>query len=182
MDSLIRPALHADLPRLTEIYNHYVVHSPATFDLEPKTLAERADWFAQFAETGRHRLLVAEDNGTVLGYAGTTRFRAKPAYIRTVETTIYCAPEATGRGTGVRLYTALFDALAHEDVHRIVAGYVPPNPASEKLHARMGFRMVGTFTEQGYKFGRYWDVVWLERPLLPAPSQHRKPKASSNFL
>lgn len=100
----------------------------------------------------------------VAGYAGTTRFRAKPAYSETVETTIYCAPEATGRGLGIRLYTALFEALAQERVHCIVAGYVPPNPGSEKLHARMGFRPVGTFTEQGYKFGRYWDVVWLERP------------------
>jgi phosphinothricin acetyltransferase len=100
----------------------------------------------------------------IAGYAGTTRFRAKPAYSQTVETTIYCAAEATGRGLGIALYTALFEALAHEDVHRIVAGYVPPNPASEKLHARMGFRPVGTFTEQGYKFSRYWDVIWLERP------------------
>ena len=162
---LIRPARAADLPRLTEIYNHYVVHSPATFDLEPRTVAERAEWMTQFSESGRHRLLVAEDSGVVFGYAGTTRFRAKPAYSRTVETTIYCAPEAAGRGVGIMLYAALFDALAAEDVHRIVAGYVPPNLASEKLHARMGFRPVGTFTEQGYKFGRYWDVVWLERPL-----------------
>jgi phosphinothricin acetyltransferase len=161
----IRPAQPNDLPRLTTIYNHSVVHSPATFDLEPKTVAERVEWFAQFAENGRHRLIVAEENGIVLGYAGTTRFRAKPAYSRTVETTIYCAPEALGRGFGTQLYAALFEAIADEDVHRIVAGYVPPNPASEKLHARMGFRAVGTFTEQGYKFGRYWDVVWMERPL-----------------
>jgi phosphinothricin acetyltransferase len=161
----IRPAQPNDLPRLTTIYNHSVVHSPATFDLEPKTVDERAEWFAQFAENGRHRLVVAEEKGIVLAYAGTTRFRAKPAYSRTVETTIYCAPEALGRGFGTQLYAALFEAIADEDVHRIVAGYVPPNPASEKLHARMGFRAVGTFTEQGYKFGRYWDVVWMERPL-----------------
>jgi phosphinothricin acetyltransferase len=165
VEPVIRPATRGDLPRLTEIYNHYVIHSPATFDLAPKTVAERAEWMTQFSETGRHRLLVAEDGGVVLGYAGSTRFRAKPAYSQTVETTIYCAPEATSRGLGIRLYTALFDALAQEEVHRIVAGYVPPNPASEKLHARMGFRPVGTFTEQGYKFGRYWDVVWMERPL-----------------
>ena len=167
MEPLIRPARDADLPRLTEIYNHYVVTSPATFDLAPKTVAERAEWLAQFAETGRHRLLVAEENGIVAGYAGTTRFRAKPAYSQTVETTVYCAPDARGRGLGIALYTALFEALGTEDVHRIVAGYVPPNPASARLHARMGFRPVGTFTEQGYKFGRYWDVVWLERPLTP---------------
>ena|ERR1039458_6979392 len=66
----IRPARNEDLPRLTEIYNHYVVHSPATFDLEPKTIEQRYEWFAQFKETGRHRLLVAEEGGVVMGYAG----------------------------------------------------------------------------------------------------------------
>jgi len=162
---LIRPARLDDLPQLTEIYNHYAVHSPATFDLEAKTLAERAEWLAQFAETGRYRLVVAEEAGTILGYAGSTRFRLKPAYSTTVETTIYCAPQATGRGVGAMLYAGLFAALAQEDVHRIVAGYVPPNAASAALHARFGFRAVGTFTEQGYKFGRYWDVCWMERPL-----------------
>lgn len=167
MSLLTRAARTDDLPRLTEIYNYYVVHSPATFDLEPKTLDQRAEWFAQFAATGRHRLIVAEEAGTIVGYAGTTRFRVKPAYDRTVETTVYCAPEAVGRGIGAQMYAALFEALASEDVHRIVAGFVPPNPASEKLHRRFGFKLVGVFTEQGYKFGRYWDVCWMERPLGP---------------
>ena len=161
----IRPAQIGDLPRLTEIYNHYVLHSPATFDLEPKTLDQRREWFAQFATTGRHRLLIAEEAGSVLGYAGTMRWRPKPAYDTTVETTIYCAPESVGKGIGARLYTALFAALAGENIHRIVAGYVPPNAASAALHERLGFKPVGTFSEVGYKFEQYWDVCWLERPL-----------------
>jgi len=66
---------------------------------------------------------------------------------------------------GLDLYTALFEALAEADIHRIVAGYVPPNAASAALHERFGFKPVGVFTENGYKFGRYWDVCWLERPL-----------------
>ena len=159
----LRAARIDDLPRLTEIYNHYVVHSPATFDLEPRTLEQRWEWFAQFKETGRHRLLVAEEGGVVLGYAGTMRWRPKPAYDTTVETTIYCAPETMGRGVGARLYAALFEAIAGEDVHRVVAGYVPPNPASAAQHERFGFRPVGTFSEVGYKFGTYWDVCWLEK-------------------
>lgn len=106
----IRAARAKDVPRLTEIYNHAVMHSPATFDLEPKTVEERRAWFAQFAETGRYRLLVAEDDGVVLGYAGTTRWRPKAAYDRTVETTIYCAAEAVGRGVGTRLYAAVRSA------------------------------------------------------------------------
>jgi phosphinothricin acetyltransferase len=165
----IRPANKCDLPRLTEIYNHYVVNTPITFDLEPYTTERRAAWFEQFGSTGRYRLFVAADDSGILGYAGTTRFRPKPAYDTTVETSVYCAPDAVHKGVGSALYRALFDALSAEDIHKIVAGYVLPNPASETLHARFGFAPVGIFHENGRKFGRYWDVAWVERPLiLPA--------------
>ncbi len=163
-DIVIRSAIRGDLPRLTELYNYYVVHTPITFDREPYTVEQRETWFSQFGATGRHRLLVAEENGCVLGYAGTTRFRPKAAYETTVETTIYCAQQAIGKGIGSRLYGALFQALKEEDIHRVVAGYTLPNPASAALHERFGFRPVGIFNENGRKFGRYWDVCWTERP------------------
>jgi phosphinothricin acetyltransferase len=163
-DISIRPAARADLPRLTEIYNHYVVNTPVTFDIDPYTVERREAWFLQFGATGRHRLFVAEERGLVIGYAGTTRFRLKAAYETTVETTIYCAPEAVGKGIGPRLYSVLFDSLSGEDIRRFVAGYTLPNPASAALHARFGFKPVGVFTENGRKFGRYWDVAWMERP------------------
>ena len=162
---LIRPAARADLPRLTEIYNHYVLHTPVTFDVEPYTVEKRAAWFEQFGPTGRYRLMVAQENGVVLGYAGTTRFRPKAAYETTVETTIYCDQQAVGKRLGSRLYAALFEAIQGEDIHRIVAGYTLPNDASAALHARCGFKPVGIYTEVGRKFGRYWDVQWTERPL-----------------
>lgn len=161
----IRMANKADLPRLTEIYNHYVVNTAVTFDIEPYTIERRAAWFEQFGPTGRYRLLVAEDDSGIQGYAGTTRFRVKAAYDPTVETTIYCAPDAVHRSIRSKLYGALFEALAGEDIHKIVAGYTLPNPASAALHARFGFKPVGLFHENGRKFGRYWDVAWLERPL-----------------
>lgn len=165
LEIFVRPAVLTDLPRLTEIYNHYVINTPITFDLEPKTVEERVQWFEQFAPAGRYRLLVAQENGTVIGYAGTTRFRVKAAYDTTVETTIYCAPESKGKGVGSRLYAALFETIAGEDIRRIVAGYTLPNAASAALHQRFGFKLVGIFTENGRKFGRYWDVAWTERPL-----------------
>jgi phosphinothricin acetyltransferase len=161
----IRPATRSDLAPITEIYNHYVIHTPITFDLEPYTVEGRAAWFEQFSATGRHRLLVAVEDSLVIGYAGTTRFRAKAAYDTTVETTIYCAPQMSGQRVGTRLYTALFEAIASQDIHRIVAGYTLPNPASAAFHARFGFTPVGIFTENGRKFGKYWDVAWTERPL-----------------
>jgi phosphinothricin acetyltransferase len=161
----IRAAARRDLPRLTEIYNHYVVNTPVTFDIEPYSVERRANWFEQFARAGRYRLLVAEENGAVVGYAGTTRFRVKAAYDTTVETTIYCAPEAVGKGFGGRLYSALFKEIAGEDIHRIVGGYTLPNSGSAALHERFGFQLVGIFRENGRKFERYWDVAWMERPL-----------------
>ncbi len=164
-DISIRPAARGDLPRLTEIYNHYVIHTPVTFDVEPYTVERRETWFSQFAASGRYRLFVAEENGSVVGYAGTTRFRPKAAYETTVETTIYCDQRAIGKGIGSLLYGTLFDALQGEDIRRIVGGYTLPNPASAALHERFGFKRVGIFTENGRKFGRDWDVAWNERPL-----------------
>ena len=167
-DITIRPALLADLPQLTEIYNHYILNTAITFNTRPFTVDERAEWFEEHSDGGRHRLVVAVENdgdGGVVGYAGTGRFRPKEAYETTVETTIYCSPECTRRGVGTLLYRALFEFIAGEDINRVVAGVTLPNPASIALHERFGFRHVGTFTENGRKFGKYWDVGWFERPL-----------------
>jgi phosphinothricin acetyltransferase len=162
-DTRIRIAEPNDLMRITEIYNYYVVNTPVTFDVEPYKVEGREAWFSQFTATGRHRLIVAEQHGIVLGYAGTTRFRPKAAYETTVETTIYCAPEAVGQGIGRLLYSELFARLKGEDIRRFVAGYALPNAASEALHRQFDFKAVGVFSENGRKFGKYWDVCWVER-------------------
>ena len=161
----IREASRADLPAITEIYNYYVIHTPITFDIEPFTPEQRGTWFDDHCDGRRYRLLVAEENGRVVGYAGTGRFRAKSAYDTSVEATIYCAPGATGRGLGSLLYRALFEAIANEDINRVLGGITLPNDASLALHRRFRFNQVGIFTENGRKFGRYWDVAWVERPL-----------------
>lgn len=161
----IRPARPEDLAPLTALYNYYIEQTPITFDLEPYTPEGRRPWFDQFAETGRHRLLVATQGDALLGYAGCHGFRSKAAYDPSIETTIYLAHDAVGKGLGVRLYEALFEALEGEDVHRAYAGVTLPNDASLALHERFGFEEVGCFREVGRKFDRYWDVVWLERAL-----------------
>lgn len=163
---LVRSGQPRDLPALTRIYNHYVRHSHATFDDEPFTVEQRREWFAHFGDHGPYRLLVAAaDDETVLGYASSSPFRPKPCYRSTVETTVYLDPEHLGRGHGGRLYAALLDALAGEQLHRACAVIALPNDASLALHRRFGFVPVGTFTEVGVKGGRYIDVAWLERSL-----------------
>lgn len=165
MNLSIRDAKLADLPRLTEIYNHYVVNTPITFDLDPVSAPQRTAWFEEHCDGRRHRLMVAELDSRIVGYAGTGRFRDKRAYDTTVETTIYCAPDSTGGGIGARLYGALFETIAQEDINRIVAAITLPNGASIALHHRFGFKQVGIFTGSGRKFATYWDVAWFERPL-----------------
>lgn len=134
----MRPANRSDLPCLTEIYNHYVIHTPVTFDVEPFTVERRVAWFEQFANAGWYRLLVAEDSGTIVRYTSTSPFRPKSAYETTVETSVYCRPETLGQRIGSQLYAVLFETIAGEDIHRIVAGYTLPNPASAALHERFG--------------------------------------------
>ena len=166
MEHAIRPATLDDLEGLTEIYNHYVVHSAITFDLQPFTAAERRAWFDDHTGSGPHRLLVAADkHGKCVGYASSSRWRPKAAYNTTVEVSVYCHPEACGRGCGTALYTALFAMLDPENVQTIVAGVSLPNPASLALHERFGFRPVGVFHAVGRKFDKFWDVAWFERPL-----------------
>ncbi|MEU4213600.1 N-acetyltransferase family protein [Streptomyces sp. NPDC026206] len=170
----VRPAASGDLGELTAIYNHYVVHTPVTFDIEPVTVDERRAWLEAHPATGRHRLLVAEEAGTVLGYASSGPFRDKQAYETSVETSVYLGPGRTGRGLGALLYDALFEALAREDVHRAYAGITQPNVASMRLHERFGFRPAGVLQQVGRKFGTYWDVAWLERRLGQGESSPRR--------
>lgn len=165
-DFAIRTATLDDLDALTDIYNHYVVHSAITFDLRPFASPERRAWFDDHRDSGPHRLLVACDkDGRCVGYASSSRWRPKPAYDTTVEVSVYCHPDVCGRGCGTALYRALFAALDREDVQTIVAGISLPNPASLALHERFGFRPVGIFHAVGRKFDRFWNVAWFERPL-----------------
>ena len=154
-----------DLGPMTEIYNHYVVRTAITFDIDPRDGRGSARLVPGAHHGRRTSPPGGGGRGRIVGYAGTGTFRAKRAYDTTVETTIYVASGCEQRGLGARLYAALFEALVGEPVHRAVAGVTLPNPASLALHARFGFREVGVFRENGRKLDRYWDVMWLERAL-----------------
>ena len=162
----VRPATIEDLGSITEIHNYYAVNTHIVFDIQPYRPEERVSWFHEHSGSGRHRMFVACDpEGALLGYACTGRHRPKAAYDTTVEASIACRPDGVRRGLGTLLYQALFDAIADQDVHRIVAGIAQPNTASNALHERFGFKEIGIYTEVGRKFDKYWDVRWMERPL-----------------
>lgn len=160
----IRHGESADLNRLVEIYNHYVTETHVTFDTTPFLVTDRIQWFNQFTAEGPYRLLVAESNGAILGYATSTRYKPREGYDTSVETTIYLDPGECGHGTGRLLYAALMDQLlADPAVHRAYGGIALPNDASVALHLKLGFERAGSYHEVGFKFDRYWDVDWVEK-------------------
>ena len=162
----IRNAQDGDLVALVDIYNHYVEHTAVTFHTQPFTAPERIAWFTSFSEDGPYRLLVAELGGKIVGYASSSRFKARAAYDTSVETTIYLAPDAAGQGVGAELYGALMEQLvADRRLHRAYGGIALPNDASIALHEKLGFCKVGTYREVGNKFDQYWDVAWYEKDL-----------------
>lgn len=163
---IIRPSTLADLPGITDIHNYYVQNTHITFDVRPFTPEQRVLWFHEHNDGKRHRMLVAEEDNRIIGYTATGAFRTKEAYETTVEVTVACAPGITRRRIGSELYEALFGLLGSEDVHRVVAGIAQPNAASNTLHERFGFKKIGVFSEVGRKFGKYWDVLWMEK-LMP---------------
>jgi phosphinothricin acetyltransferase len=176
---VIRAAEQGDLALLTGIYNHYVVHTSITFDLEPYTVEGRQAWFDAHATNPRHRLFVAVEGGQVVGYASTSRFRDKAAYQTTVEASIYCRPAAIGRGIGRALYDRLFASIGGEDIHRIVAGVTMPNPASVALlnvsafsesgrSRRMDGSSAGSWTSPGSS-GRCYFAARRRRSLPDGP-------------
>jgi phosphinothricin acetyltransferase len=165
MEPTIRPGRLSDLPSLVSIYNHYGVHSNATFDEAPVTVEDRLDWFQTFAETGPFQLLVADDGEDVLGCATSGPYRSHSAFRQTMETGIYLHPDAIGQGLGRRLYDELLRRLSATDVHVVLAGVALPNPASVALHLSCGFKEIGTFTEYALKRGRRISSTWFERRL-----------------
>ena len=160
----------ADADALLALRNHYIAHSLATFDEAPLRLAAVRDWIAGFGATGPHRLLVARDGERLLGYCSSQPYRAHPAFVRTIETSVYVAPDAARAGTGSALYGRLFADLAQEGLHRAVVGIALPNEASIRLHARFGFRPVGVFDEYAHKKGRAISSQWMQRTMNGEPA------------
>jgi phosphinothricin acetyltransferase len=161
----IRYARESDLARLVAIQNFYILNSHSDFSVAPATVEEKRPWFARFAPTGPHRLLVADDAGEVVGCAYSSRYREHEAFRFTIEVSVFLSPDTHRRGIGSALYARLFDELKGETLHRAVAGIGLPNDASVALHRKFGFVEVGTFDEYAFKNGRFLSSIWLQKKL-----------------
>ncbi len=159
----IRTAERRDLPAINAIYNEVVEHSTACFDLEPISPAQREAWFDAHGED--RPILVAEQAGRVVGWAGLHTFIRKQGSRHVAELSVYVDREHRSRGVGRSLMEALLEAGRSAGVTRIVAYIAGGNEASVHLHESMGFTHVGVLEGVGFKFGRYVDVTVMQRSL-----------------
>jgi L-amino acid N-acyltransferase YncA len=159
----VRPAVVGDLRRTGAIYDEQVRTGISTFDLEPPP---ESYWHHHLVSTeqGDH-FLVADDDGTVVGFAYSTSYRPRPAYRLTRETSVYLAEEARGLGLGRRMYDDLLTRMRADGIHVALALVALPNPASIALHEACGFEHLGTMREVGRKFDRWIDTAWFQLPL-----------------
>jgi len=162
----VRDATPDDLPSVAAIYTHYTLRTTSTFNIEVRTPREWRERYDEHIVHGPHRLLVAVQEGSVVGFVETQRFRPKPAYDRSLEVSVYVAPDEQARGIGSALFEELFMQLVDDErFHRAFSIIALPNAASIALHERFGFVHRGTLTEAGFKFGQYLDVAYYERSL-----------------
>ncbi len=172
----IRDAVPADAGPCAAIYAPFVAGSVVSLEESPPDSSEMARRIESVQRT--HAWLVLEVDGRVVGYAYGAPFRSRYAFRWTAEVSVYLAPQARGNGSGRALYEALFDVLAARGYRRVVACVVEPNPASTALHRVLGFGLVGTFRDVGYKGGAWQDLTFVERAIGPdddPPPQHLGP-------
>jgi phosphinothricin acetyltransferase len=159
----LRLATLDDAEPIREIYNLEVTTSTATFDLVPRSLEEQRAWLAE--RSGARAVVVAVADGTVCGFGSLSPWRSRPAYSTTVEDSVYVHREHQGRGVGRALLDELVLTATRHGFHACMARIVGGHEASIALHQRCGFEVVGTEREVGRKFGRWLDVVLMERLL-----------------
>lgn len=175
----IRTATLSDAQALLNIYSPYVEHTAITFEYDVPSVEEFASRIKNTLQ--KYPYLVAEKNGRLLGYAYASPFHERPAYDWAVETSIYVDQNIKHQGIGRRLHDALEDALRSQGILNMNACIAYPPEEDEYLdknsvefHTHMGYRLVGEFYKCGYKFHRWYNMVWMEK-LLDPEIKHPKP-------
>ena len=164
----IRPAAEDDLEAILRIYNDAIRDTVATWDEQPWTMEQRRDWWDQ--HDGTQPILVAEVEGVVAGFAYLTRMSPKSGWRFTREDTIYLDPAFHGQGIGRELLTALLERARELGLRLIVASITSTNEASLALHASLGFEVVGTLRNAGYKFNQWHSTTEMQIDLALEPN------------
>lgn len=159
-----RLAAAGDAEAILDIYNAEVLGGTATFDLVPRTLAQQLRWLDE--HTGIHPAVVAvDDDGTVAGFASVSPYRPRPAYLTTVEDSVYVRPDARGRGVGRLVLSEVLNLAGAHGFHTVIARINAEGQGSIALHHSCGFALVGTERQVGRKFNRWLDVVVMQKML-----------------
>ncbi len=163
VNTIVRSATAADLPAILEIYNDAVLHTTASYDYEPRTLEHRIAWFEEHQKNNHPVFVAVNDAGRITGWSALNKFHDRVGYRFTTENSVYVAADQRGLGVGKLLLAPLIDSARARGLHAIIAVIDADNEASLRLHARFGFERVGHFKQTGFKFGRWLDVVYMER-------------------
>ena len=173
----IRAVTLEDAKELLEIYRPYVEHTAITFEYETPSAEEFRERIQKVL--GKFPYLAAEGDGKILGYAYVSSFKERAAYDWAVETSIYVDENRKRSGIGRKLHTALEQALREQGILNMEACIAYPRGEDEYLtkdsarfHARLGYRLVGQFYKCGYKFGRWYDMIWMEKLI----GEHKSPQ------
>ncbi len=158
---LIRPAEIKDVAAIAEIYNDAVLKSTATFDTEPRTVEQQTAWFKDHDK--KHPVIVAEYQGTIIGWASLSPWSDRTAYSKTAEISIYVKAEFRNQGYGKKLMAKILEDGEAEGLHTIIARIADSNPVSIKIHEEFGFRHIGVMKEAGEKFGKIIDVFLMQK-------------------
>ncbi len=156
---MIRPVTLQDAKGIAEIYNYYVLHSVATFEVDALSGKDMENRLK--AHDPAYPWIILEDNG-IQGYAYATRWKARAAYKHSVEISVYVRKGSHGKGFGSQLYEALLDILKKMDIHAVLGGISLPNETSIRLHEKFGFQKVAHLKEVGFKHGGWRDVGYWE--------------------
>ncbi len=167
----IRPATEADIPGIVAIYNEVIDTSTAVYSVKPVDLADRLAWFVERTAKG-YPVLVALDETGVVGFSTFGDFRSSPGYRYSVEHSVHVRNDQRGRGVGEKLLEALFPPALALGKHVMIGAIDAANHASIRFHEKIGFTVVGTMPEVGRKFGRWLDLVFMQR-IIDAPGAVR---------
>jgi L-amino acid N-acyltransferase YncA len=158
---MIRRATIGDLAAITSIYNEAILGTVATFDTEPKTVEEQKPWFE--GHDSKHPILVAEQDGAIVGWASISKWSDRCAYSDTGEISVYVKEEHRGKGVGKKLMKEILDQGQKTSLHTVIARISESNEASVRLHEALGFEHIGTMKEVGRKFGKLLDVHLMQK-------------------